>query len=248
MSPPSPRPACHLLISDVDDTVKITHVTSKVRAAGRGLLRNAVYAGMAALYRELAVEIVFVSGSPQSLESKLRRSLIERGGFPEARFVLRNWLRERDLTAFKRMRLQELANNSRQSLILVGDDSEKDPEIFLELASKLPLGRVLAIYIRQNLYRPLPQGVVPFATAFELAVAELRAGRLSVEAALRVGEATLKGAGDGGRRLFPPFFVCPPGFGAPLYRAKLEPQLHAVADRLHKLTASIFRERKDEDQ
>ena len=247
MSLPLPRPASHLLISDVDDTVKITHVTSKVRAAGRGLLRNAVYAGMAALYRELGAELVFVSGSPQSLESKLRRSLIERGGFPEARFVLRNWLRERDLADFKRMRLQELANNSTLPLILVGDDSEKDPELFLELANKLPSERVSAIYIRQNLHRPLPQGVVPFTTAFELAVKEFRAGRLTAEAAFRVGEATLTGAGDGGRRLFPPFFVCPEGFAAHLYSSKLEPSLHALAEKLHELTASIFSERQNED-
>jgi hypothetical protein len=246
VSPQLPCPASHLLISDVDDTVKITHVTSKVRAAGRGLLRNAVYAGMAALYRELATELVFVSGSPQSLESKLRRSLIERGGFPEAKFVLRNWLRERDLAGFKRMRLQELANSSTQPLILVGDDSEKDPELFLELANNLPPERVSAIYIRQNLHRSLPQGVVPFTTAFELAVMEMSAGRLTAEAALRVGEATLAGAGDGGRRLFPPFFVCPEGCAAQLFSNKLEPRLHALAQKLHELTASIFKERQEE--
>lgn len=245
MSPPALRPVSHLLISDVDDTVKITHVTSKVRAAGRGLLRNAVYAGMAALYQELGAELVFVSGSPQSLESKLRRSLIERGGFPEAKFVLRNWLRERDLADFKRMRLQELAHNSAHPLILVGDDSEKDPELFLELANKLPPGRVSAIYIRQNLHRPLPTGVEPFTTAFELAVKELHARRLTTEAALRVGEATLTGAGDGGRRLFPPFFICPEGCAAHLFSTTLEPRLHAMAQKLHELTASIFKERQE---
>jgi phosphatidate phosphatase APP1 len=162
-----------LLISDVDDTVKITHVTSKLRAAGRGLLRNAVYAGMAALYQELGAELVFVSGSPQSLEGKLRRTLIDRGGFPQARFVLRNWMRERDLVAFKRQRLWELANETSQVLLLVGDDSEHDPELFLELANRLPAGRVAGVYIRQNIHRALPRGVVPFTTAFELAVMEL---------------------------------------------------------------------------
>jgi len=194
-----------LLISDIDDTVKITHVTSKLRAAGRGLLRNAVYAGMASLYRELGAELVFVSGSPQTLESKLRRTLIKKAGFPEARFVLRNWLKERDLLAFKRHRLNELAQETNQRLLLIGDDSEHDPELFLELADALPAGRVAAVYIRQNVHRPLPDRVVPFTSAVELAIAELHAGRLSVESVIRIGEETLAGVGDEGRRLFPPF-------------------------------------------
>lgn len=232
-----------LLISDVDDTVKITHVTSKVRAAGRGLLRNAVYAGMAALYRELAADLVFVSGSPQSLEGRLRRTLIERAGFPQARFVLRNWLRQRDLVAFKRQRLWELASETEQPLLLVGDDSEHDPELFLELSNRLSAGRVAAIYIRQNVHRPLPQGVVPFTTAFELAVAELGAGRLEVDAVIRIGEATLEGAGDEGHRLYPPFFVCPEGVSSHLMQ--VEPSLMRLVQSLHDLTLGIFNRRKN---
>jgi hypothetical protein len=208
-APPTP-----LLVSDVDDTVKITHVTSPGRAAVRGLVRHAVYAGMAALYRELGGELVFLSASPTGLEGKLRRTLVDRAGFPRARFVLRDWARERDIGRFKRRRLETLAGAAAGPVLLVGDDTERDPELFLEIAGRLPPGRVAAIYIRRNVHRPLPAGVVPFHNAFELALHELGAGRLTPAAALRVGEATLAEAGDGGRRLYPPFYQCP-GLSAP---------------------------------
>jgi hypothetical protein len=236
------EPPAFTLLSDVDDTVKITHVTSAARATVRGLARNAVYAGMAALYRELDADVVFVSASPKLVEPHLRRTLIERAGFPPARFVLRDWSRERDTAAFKRQHLQALAAASPRPVILVGDDTEQDPELFLEVAAAQPPGRVAAIYIRRNLHRDLPKGVIPFVTAFEVAVHEVTAGRLSPEAAVRVGEATLTGAGDEGRRLYPPFYRCPTP--APEVNVRSAP-LAAMGARIRQLTETICQARGD---
>jgi len=196
-----------LLISDVDDTVKITHVTRRFRAAVRGLVRRSVYGGMAVLYREMNPELVFLSASPLFLEGRVRRTLVERGGFPTASIVLRDWWSERDVAAFKQAQIDRFCRASSLPVVLVGDDTERDPEVFLAAASRQELGRVVAIYIRQNTGRPLPAGVVPFRTAFDIALREQLAGRLSVASAVRVGETVLEAARMQARHLLPPFYA-----------------------------------------
>lgn len=240
-APARAEPRALTLLSDVDDTVKITHVTSPARAVVRGLARNAVFAGMAALYRELNAELVFLSASPTFLEGRLRRTLIERAGFPPARFVLRRWGAEPDIGAFKRHWLTTLAGQSPVPVILVGDDTERDPELFLTAAAELPRGRVAAIYIRRNLHRPLPPGVIAFLTAYDLALHEVGFGRLTPEAALRVGEATLAGEGRGARRLLPPFYRCP-SEPPPTTLPEVVPgdaRLVAMRDRIHAHTRAL---------
>jgi hypothetical protein len=208
--PPSSEPAV-LLISDVDDTVKITHVTRRLRAAVRGLVRRSVYGGMAVLYREMNPALVFISASPLFLEGRLRRTLVQRGGFPAARFVLRDWWSERDVAAFKQAHIEASCRTCNLPVVLVGDDTERDPEVFLNAASRQTGGRVVAIYIRQNLGRPLPGGVIPFRSAFDIALKEHLEGRLSVPSSLRVGKAVLQAARTRVHHLLPPFYEWVPG-------------------------------------
>lgn len=200
-----------LLISDVDDTVKITHVKRRLRAAIRGLVRRSVFGGMAVLYREMNPSLVFISASPQFLEGRLRRTLVERGGFPPARFVLRDWWAERDVAAFKQAHIEAACRTCTLPVVLVGDDTERDPEVFLNAASRQSSGRVVAIYIRQNVGRPLPAGIVPFRTAFDIALSEHLGGRLSVASSLRVGRAVLQAARTRIHHLLPPFYSWAPG-------------------------------------
>ena len=198
-----------LLISDVDDTVKITHVTRRFRAAVRGLVRRSVFGGMAVLYREMNPDLVFISGSPRFLHGRIRRTLVTRGGFPPARIVLRDWWAERDIVAFKDANIAATCRACSLPVVLVGDDAEHDPEVFVTAAARQDAGRVVAIYIRQNIGRPLPDGIVPFRTAFDIAVNEHRAGRLSAASALRVGAAVVEAAQTQARHLFPPFYDWP---------------------------------------
>jgi len=196
-----------LLISDVDDTVKITHVRHRLRAAVRGLFRRSVYGGMAALYREMGTDVVFLSGSPQFLEKRLHRTLVQRSGFPAGRFVLRNWWTERDVAGFKRKHLAALLQACPTQVILIGDDSERDPELFLEAAANARPGQVAAIYIRRNVHQPLPANIIGFATAFDLALHEHAAGRLELPQVVRVAEAVIAAGRAQVRLLWPSFYA-----------------------------------------
>ena len=160
-----PPEAPFLLISDFDDTVAVTGVTSVPRLVATTFLEDGdthpAVPGMAALYRCLASPrpggaapaLAFVSGSPVQLAPRIGRFLA-RNGFPPAALYLRD-LGPATLSGYKQPALARLAGRFRQPLVLVGDSGEKDPEIYAEFAAAHP-GRVLATFIRQATPAPGP--------------------------------------------------------------------------------------------
>jgi phosphatidate phosphatase APP1 len=167
-----------LLVSDFDDTVAVTNVTSRV-----GVLRSTfmqdeetqpVVPGMAGLYRCLTAggaPLAFVSGSPVQLAPRVERFL-RKHRFPPAALHLRN-VGPDTLSGYKEPVLERLAARFPElPLVLVGDTGERDPEIYAAFARTHP-GRVLRIYLRQATPEPVPaarlDGAVLFTSPIEAA-------------------------------------------------------------------------------
>jgi hypothetical protein len=149
-----PPDAPFLVVSDLDDTVAVTHVTSKRKLLASAFLEDAetqpAVGGMAGLYRCLAQAsgagaVAFVSGSPVQFAPRAARFL-EKNGFPSAALYLRN-LGPRTLHGYKEPVLHRLAERFPQPFVLVGDSGERDPEIYAAFRRERP-ARVLATYIR----------------------------------------------------------------------------------------------------
>jgi hypothetical protein len=208
-SPSSQGPL--LLLSDLDDTIKISNTTSKLVTVYRGLFRTSAFIGMAQLYEELlsshpGSDFHIVSSSPPAIRKKIEKFLAL-NKFPAAKLTLRDWLRQTSVQGYKRAAILELIQNSKCPVILIGDDTEHDPEVFAAAASAFP-EKVAARYLRAVRGRKLPAGSTEFFTAFDIACCELSAGRLSSANVLRVGEAVLQG--DKNSRLIPWFSLKPP--------------------------------------
>src|SRR5690606_23429264 len=137
----------------------------------------------------------------------LWRQLIEINRFPPARFILRHWITQFSTHDYKMWSLRNIAHRTPYPLVLVGDDTEHDPEIFVRFAKRYGKGRVAAILIRRTTHRTLPKGVRGFYSAFDMALHELEAGRILPVDVLRVGRRIL----DANRPdlLFPDFAYCP---------------------------------------
>lgn len=158
---PSPH-AAFGVISDLDDTVLQSEVTTFVRAARLVLLENAhtrlPFPGVAAFYRALhqgvpaapANPIFYVSSSPWNLYDVIVEFLDARE-IPAGPMLLRDW----DLTSalagnigHKSLLIREILDAYPwMKFILVGDSGQEDPEIYAKIVAEYP-GRVLAIYIR----------------------------------------------------------------------------------------------------
>lgn len=209
-------PSPLLLISDLDDTIKISHTQSKLVTVYRGLFRTSAFAGMAQLYAEMLAHhphsrFCVVSSSPPQIRRKIE-FFLAKNSFPEAHITLRDWIRQTSIVRYKLGALLTLTEEARCPVILIGDDTEHDPEVFAHVAKRFP-EKIAARYLRTVKGRDLPEGSVGFFTAFDVACAELAAGRLGNEQVLRVGEALLNEQNNS--RLIPWFSIRPSARSSP---------------------------------
>ncbi len=147
------------VISDIDDTVKLTGVGDIQRVLRATFVETfEAVPGMAALYRDWVdhgAALHFVSSSPAPLAESLEPFLIE-SGFPPATFHLMPFRVKDphvlDLIAKgshgKALQVRRLLEAwPERRFVLVGDTGERDPEIYSELLAQHP-ERVAAIALR----------------------------------------------------------------------------------------------------
>jgi phosphatidate phosphatase APP1 len=159
----TPAPAATFgVVSDMDDTVLQSEVTSLLRAARMVLLENALtrlpFPGVAAFYRALdrgatgaeANPIFYVSSSPWNLYDVID-GFLDAQRIPTGPLLLRDWdfgrLTERHARHKGTVIREILGTYPELPFLLIGDSGQEDPEIYAELVREHP-GRIRAVYIR----------------------------------------------------------------------------------------------------
>lgn len=150
------------VVSDIDDTIKVTDVLDRDEMLRNTFLREfRAVDGMASLYREIADEHApafhYLSASPWQLLPFLR-TFREDAGFPSGLFHLRS-LRVKSIsspidfvsgsTEYKVSTLEELLEDfPKREFLLVGDSGEHDPEVYGRVASDYS-DQIREIWIRE---------------------------------------------------------------------------------------------------
>lgn len=138
------------VISDIDDTIKISHVTDKQRLVRSTFLEEfQAVSGMADLYARWAkagAVFHYVSASPWQLYPELE-TFRERETYPPGSYHMKS-VRVKDSTVaellaspleYKPPILRSLLERyPRQRFVLVGDSGEQDPEVYGGLARDFP--------------------------------------------------------------------------------------------------------------
>lgn len=164
------------VISDIDDTIKVSVVTDKRELLANTFLREfRDVPGMAKAYgqwAEAGAAFHYVSSSPWQLFPALS-AFMARKGFPLGAFHLRSF-RLKDRTFFDLFAAPEdskiptieaiLRAYPGRKFILVGDSGEKDPEIYGTIARRYR-GQVVHLFIRDVL--PQDEQGERFAAAFQ---------------------------------------------------------------------------------
>lgn len=164
------------IVSDLDDTVIRSEITSPVRAVATMLFHNArtraPFQGVAAFYRALQAgpsgdannPLFYVSSSPWNLYD-LITAFLEIQGIPIGPLFLRAWGLDADAlpggghSAHKsEIILGLLDSYPTLPFVLIGDSGQQDPEIYRDIVIARP-GRILAVYIR-DVTRPARDVVV----------------------------------------------------------------------------------------
>ena len=148
------------VISDIDDTIKVTEVRDKKAALRNTFLRKfQAVPGMAEFYQALlrsnASTFHYISASPWQLYEPLS-TFVASNGFPAGSFELKRF-RVKDRSFFSLFASPEkykpgvieplLKQFPKRKFILIGDSGERDPEIYGALARDFPK-QIKQIFIR----------------------------------------------------------------------------------------------------
>lgn len=159
---PDPRNTVGI-ISDLDDTILVTDILNRRKTLENSLAtpvgqRQAV-AGMADFYRRLisvnpapeTAPVFYVSATPRQLTDNIREFL-GANGFPRGVLMLRKVVPPAFKAPGDEYKLEHiegiLAAYPAVRFVLIGDDGERDPEIYNEIHRRHP-ERVVAIWIRR---------------------------------------------------------------------------------------------------
>jgi phosphatidate phosphatase APP1 len=154
------EPTGFTIVSDIDDTIKLTEVTNR-----SALLRNTFLEvfkpvpHMAEVFRGWAADagarVCYLSASPWQLFAPLSE-FIQTNQFPAGALLLREfrWKDESFFNlftrpdAYKTGAIEDLLRRfPKRRFVLVGDAGERDPEIYAELARKNP-EQIARVFIR----------------------------------------------------------------------------------------------------
>ncbi|WP_029035086.1 App1 family protein [Salinimicrobium terrae] len=180
-----PTKASFGVISDIDDTILHTGVTSflKWRLIKNSLFKNAhnriSLEGSPKFYRDLHAgkkgneqnPMIYLSNSPWNLYEYLKLFL-EINDFPKGPILLRDFRTpfDRTLKPEKPHKQKEIINILKTypnlNFILIGDSGEHDPAIYTEIAAQYP-DRILAIYLRSVNHRRQMRRVRSIVDNFE---------------------------------------------------------------------------------
>lgn len=163
-----------LLVSDVDDTIKHSNVRSMIDKGLNAFWGYEAFPGMAELYRYLSrspeLSIHYVSNAPESLMQERHLQFLQKFNFPQV-----HHLKTRpDINdeKFKVRTILELVTQEQpQVLILVGDDGERDPQVFQTIREGLNGKDVKVLSFVHTVYSvPIEQSPASEARAEEHAV------------------------------------------------------------------------------
>jgi phosphatidate phosphatase APP1 len=159
------RKAAYGVISDIDDTILESNITSRVGMFVTLLKYDArqrvAFPGVAAFYRQLrrgvsgekVNPIYYVSGSSYNIYDMLD-SFCEHKDIPKGPFLLKDLgidltkIIMPDTVKYKIEMIRRIFSYyPHLTFVLVGDSGQKDPEIYREIVQQFP-GKIRAIYIR----------------------------------------------------------------------------------------------------
>lgn len=181
-----------LLVSDIDDTLKIAHIRSTIGKVANAFRTNNVFLGMndliSAVKQDADAEVFYLTNAPEKLMGASHRALLRNGKFPQGTLLLRPSGVSSD--EHKVNSLERLITEHRpDSIILFGDNGEKDIKFYHHIAMRYP-GIKFVTFIRiaysQDADHSPMRGQYGFISPMEIAAKLYNEGFLDLSSADRI--------------------------------------------------------------
>lgn len=216
------------VISDVDDTIKVSHILDFSDMISKGLRTENLFRGMNSLYQEIArnnpdAKFYYVTNAIKKVMTKSHSEFLTRHQFPPGYLLLRESLtiHNHKLTAIR----QILQDEAIDSVIFIGDNGERDPEVYAQIKEEFPNLRsktfiriAYTVLNSEDRGKPLHEGqtgfVTPVEVSLDLAQSQVLTRRQVNRLAIEYAHETLKWAkaedriGDDGTLSFPRWVDC----------------------------------------
>lgn len=215
-----------LLVSDMDDTIKVSHVLDIDSALANARQTKNAFMGMPELYQALikipnATPMHYLSSAPQRIMEYYHRRFLSRNNFPSGKLVLNRKLidHEHKITSLRRM-IEEYRPTK---MILIGDNGERDTIVYAQIRKEFPdIGGETYIHLaysqagfEKNQGKPLLDGQIGWATSIDLASDLLQKGYINKSAYLELIKSVMPKAlaenpniERGRQMMFPAWFDC----------------------------------------
>lgn len=196
------------IISDLDDTLKITNVSDWNEAIQNALFNTDPFMGMPDLINQMSGytdKFFIVTGSPSLLNKNIEKFLKVNELNP-TEVIARNLIRDRDTKEFKIKVISKIIENNAGEFILLGDDTQEDQVIFKTILEKFPQ-RLKAIYIHQVKNEKPLTGFHGFYSALDIVKEEYKNGRMNLSEAYFLAKKFLLARDLS--TAFPDFSYCP---------------------------------------
>jgi hypothetical protein len=178
-----------LLVSDIDDTIKVSNILSLTSKYVRAFNITTPFTGMSQLYQLIAnehegnIQIAYLSNAPQEIQGVevmriSHENFLSLNDFPKGDLLLRADIKDQN---HKINSIRELVKTLKPELvIMVGDNGERDVEVYEQAAKEIKaLGLESVTYIHQvyssknwffEVGKKLAAGQIGFVTPFEIAL------------------------------------------------------------------------------
>ncbi|MES2527997.1 MAG: phosphatase domain-containing protein [Bdellovibrionota bacterium] len=196
------------VISDLDDTIKITDAGNLGNATFNGVFTEKVFTGMPEflkMARKYSDALHVVSAGPKLIKTRVS-SLLKKHQIQHEGIHMRAIPGKEGKLEFKVRIILDIMSKTENDIILMGDDVDLDPEVYTEVMNKHP-ERILGAYIHTVKNREISEKFTRYYTSLDLALQENIAGRLDNDSVSAVIEPMLKETKLS--RIIPKFADCP---------------------------------------
>lgn len=167
-------PGKTILISDIDDTIKLANVPSLADSARYALDDESRFSGMAALYNLLTQDAVgkqvyYLSNAPTWLMQGTHLDFLANGKFPQGTYVGR---KDYSAEVHKLNNIRAILQKEKPArVIFFGDNGERDPIVYAQIQQEFKnSGIEFVTFIRFITDQKLGAGQIGFVTPIEVSL------------------------------------------------------------------------------
>lgn len=177
-----------LVISDIDDTLKVSHILSKAGSVSSAFDDDSRFVGMAEIFNALRkehqdIEFHYVSLAPEFLMSRKHQEFLQENGFPVTGLHMNPGITQ-DPELKQKVIRRLLSNKNPDLVIYFGDNGQFDAVVYNQMQQEFP--RIpLVTYIREaysskgESQHPTMAGQIGFVTSVEVALDLIQKNLLS---------------------------------------------------------------------